>query len=422
MMHRKLISIAAPLFLCSLFLTSCYLARHQLRQIPNPLFSHIHDYHDSIANEIPQKYIEKIEDGTVLRSAEIKDYIDEIFGRHETDLSNLECPIINQTRYSPLISRNKSKSDIHYFFALNLRTNLNPLPRLLGSIVEVAKFLGPDNCVLSIVEGNSKDGTQDVLQAIRPSLEAIGLRYHFKRSDVDPGQGNRIHKLALLRNAALEPLLELKGQTNTDTVLSFINDVTACPEDLLELILQRQTLGADMTCAMDWTYVGPDPTFYDVWVSRSIHGEIFFDIPPDNSWDNAWNLFWNDDPSQARYVANRPFQVFSCWNGATVFRAQPFLDGLQFRGPTDSECFQGEAELICKDLWLRGHGKIAVVPSVNLEYTVERGRQIKQLKGYTSDIVSIQDSSEDSISWQLEPPEMVKCMPDFKRQSWRPWN
>jgi alpha-1,3-mannosyltransferase len=35
-------------------------------------------------------------------------------------------------------------------------------------------------------------------------------------------------------------------------------------EDILEIIHQRKALGAYQTCAMDWTYVGEHPTFYEV--------------------------------------------------------------------------------------------------------------------------------------------------------------
>lgn len=299
---------------------------------------------------------------------------------------------------------------------------MDPLPRLLGSIVEAVKFLGPANCVLSIVEGHSKDGTPDILKAIRPSLEALGLRYFLERSEIDPGQGERIQKLAQLRNEALLPLFNLESHASKDTTILFINDVTACPEDILELALQRKNLGADMTCAMDWTYVGEHPTFYDIWVARTITGDLFFEIPPDGSWNSAWNLFWNEDHTRSRWSTQRPFQVFACWDGATAIGAKPFLEGLRFRGPKDGECFQGEAQLICKDLWLRGHGKIAVVPSVSLEYTIKAGRKIKKLKGFTSDVVSSQDLKGDEIDWKLEGPEKVKCMPELKRQSWRPWN
>lgn len=37
-----------------------------------------------------------------------------------------------------------------------------------------------------------------------------------------------------------------------------------------------------MTCAFDWIF--NDTTFYDVWVSRTLVGDRFFEIPHDGSW------------------------------------------------------------------------------------------------------------------------------------------
>ena len=54
-----------------------------------------------------------------------------------------------------------------------------------------------------------------------------------------------------------------------------------------------------MTCAMDWVYVGPDPTFYDVWIARGMMGDSFFNVPDDGNWNSAWNLFWNDPKAKA---------------------------------------------------------------------------------------------------------------------------
>lgn len=156
---------------------------------------------------------------------------------------------------------------------------------------------------------------------------------------------------------------------DTNTTVVFLNDVAICPDDILELVHQRHFLGADMTCAMDWTYAGRDPTFYDVWVARTLAGgDSFFEIPSDGNWNSAWNLFWNEPTARHRFSAKQPFQVFSCWNGATAFTAKPFLENkIKFRGPKEGECMQGEPQLLCKDLWWHGYGKIAVVPTVNLE-------------------------------------------------------
>lgn len=73
-------------------------------------------------------------------------------------------------------------------------------------------------------------------------------------------------------------------------------------------------------------------------------------------------------------------------------------------------------------MWFHGHGKIAVVPSVNLEYSNERGEQIKQLKGFTSQLVGGELSEEDQIEWRLEPPEGIKCIPSYNNQSFEAWN
>lgn len=65
-----------------------------------------------------------------------------------------------------------------------------------------------------------------------------------------------------------------------------------------------------------------------------------------------------------------------------TFTAEPFLiNEVAFRRNNPGECYQGEPELLCKDLWYEGCGKIAVVPSVNLEYTDERSMNVKAAKG-----------------------------------------
>ena len=365
--------------------------------------------------------------GEILPAETIALYVDAILDTRATQLPRLECPSLDTARYASLkpTSYQIARPRIEYFFALDLRKCLELLPRLLGSVVEVIRFLGPDRCTLSIVGGNSPDGTDDVLAALALVLIDLDITYTFKRADVDSAEGARIQKLADLRNLALAPLVDnFASSVSADTVVLFLNDVAACAEDILELALQRRNLGADMTCAFDWVYVSETPTFYDVWVSRTLQGDWFFDIPPDGSWDRASNLFWNDTPTRARYDTHLPFQVFSCWNGVTAFRAQPVLEGLRFRASNEDagECFQGEPQLFCKDLWFRGFGRIAVVPSVNLAYSDEEGKRTKDLKGYTSQLVKGKTAGDDRIQWITEPPEKVLCAPGFDRQSWVPWN
>lgn len=212
------------------------------------------------------------------------DYVQAILDADDTTFQRLECPTPgNLARYEAL--KLSSTAPVKYFFALDLTQCVDLLPRLLGTVVETLRFLGPENCAVSVVEGNSDDGTGEVLEAIRTEIEALGTEYFFETSDVDPKQGDRIVGLAALRNAALQPMLDDKRQYSDDTTIIFINDVAICMDDILELVYQRTVLGADMTCAMDWTHVGPHPTFYDVWISRTMAGDSFFNIPESGSWD-----------------------------------------------------------------------------------------------------------------------------------------
>ncbi|KAM0816881.1 hypothetical protein AB5N19_02683 [Seiridium cardinale] len=360
----------------------------------------------------------------------------------DTAIPRLECPMPHPTRYEYLktLKDSSESTNLRYFFALDLRQSFKILPRLLGSIVETAKFLGPSACALSIVEGHSNDGTLDILVALQPELNRLGLKYFLHSSPTDSKSGERVEKLAELRNLALAPLESEAMGVDRDTTVIFLNNVAICVEDILELVHQRILQSADMTCAMDWAYVGKDPTFYDVWVARSMKGETFFHIPSDGSWDWAWNLFWNDPKSKEKLSRKLPFQVYACWNGAVAFGAAPILglpaaaaagaEGrkkesgtkISFRTSRDGECIGGEPTLFCKDLWWAGYGKIAVVPSVNLEYSDEAARMIKDAQGYTSKWTDKWGDDATMIDWVAEPPDQVKCMPGWENQSWRPWN
>jgi alpha-1,3-mannosyltransferase len=338
----------------------------------------------------------------------------------------LDCPAPTPDRYEylrPTAQRAQSANKTKYFFALDLHQCVDLLPRLMCSIVETMRFLGPENCALSIVEGRSDDGTFEILKLLRSEIEGLGAKYFFTSSDLDPSSttSDRIKALAELRNQALEPMFEHPEQYSREATIIFVNDVSICSQDILELIHQRVYQKADMTCAMDWTYVGVDPTFYDVWIARGMTGDSFFNIPEDGNWNSAWNLFWNDPKAKERLDAHKPFQVFSCWNGATAFTAMPILEQtIKFRASMENECYQGEPKLFAKDMWHQGHGKIAVVPSVNLAYSDDAAQRIKALKGYVSDMAN--NDEDVHIEWEQNPPQNVKCMRSYAEQIWPPWD
>ncbi|KAK5280002.1 hypothetical protein LTR14_012300 [Exophiala xenobiotica] len=166
-----------------------------------------------------------------------------------------------------------------------------------------------------------------------------------------------------------------------------------------------------MTCALDWIHGGR--LFYDVWIARGI-----------GSWEFAENLFWNDPSSRSAYDSRQPFQVYACWNGAVALSATPFLeDQIRLRAAGGQECVMGEPTLLCKDFWTHGHGRIAVIPSVNVGYTDEESRAIKARRGYVSTGLAQQSKGLDTlITWKETPPDLIKCQPSWNSPSWVAWN
>jgi alpha-1,3-mannosyltransferase len=365
--------------------------------------------------------IRTVQNATLLALA--PKYHKAILDPEDVSFPRLECPPVTQGRYDYMrstLNTTSSSPQRTYFFAINLHDSIEILPRLLGSIIETIRFLGVTRCTLSIIEGRSTDGTFEILNSLQEDLKNAGISYHFASRDENPEDGDRIGKLAALRNAALAPLRKDKSLYENATII-FLNDVAICIEDILELIHQRAYLGADMVCGMDWKNLWRDPTFYDVWIARTLTGDSFFEVGADGNWDSAWNLFASDENSRQRFNNHVPIQVFSCWNGGAVFGARPLFETeIAFRGPRETECFNGEPSIFCKELWWYGYGKIAVVPSVNLEYSDEGAKLVRELRGTPSKFPV--EGEESRLEWQKEPPEKVRCITNYDRQTWGPWN
>ena len=351
---------------------------------------------------------------------------------NDTFFPRLECNDIDPKRYDYL-KHYDDGSEPHkprYFFTLDLYNAAPILPRLLNSVIEAIRYLGPANCAFSIVEGRSSDGTYEALHMLKPFMARLGVKYHLTTSDLDPSVDawkHRIQTLAFLRNLALDPLVNAPTGYAPNTTVIFLNDVAACPTDILELIHQRDFQEADMTCGMDWDYHLGHSTFYDVWIARAINGESFFYIPPDGSWDNGADIFQKDEQSRIRFNDGKPLQAFACWNGGVAFAADIFTKaGIRFRAENGKECHTGEPNLFCKDMWFSNYSRIAVIPSVNFAYTDAEGTRLKKERGTVEKWAKKELDNEKKvplkIAWQTEPPAEVKCIENWKKQFWRPWD
>lgn len=339
------------------------------------------------------------------------------------DSPPLLCQGPLEDRYSHLRSFTSKKP--RFFFALDLYQAASILPQLTASILETVRFLGPEYCYLSIVEGNSTDGTSDLLQALHTDAKALGLAHSLVRSNLDPKNEthDRIEVLAQLRNLALAPLLQNPSEFDSaETIIVFLNDISPCTNDILELIHQHRIQGADMACPMDYS---DDGLFYDIWVARSMTGDIFFNIPPSGLWKYAKNLLWDDPERKRRLEAHKPFQVFACWNGMATIGAKAFIEkGIRFRRSREGECYMGEPTLLAKDFWKEGLGKILVVPSVWVAYSHRASVKVKMEKGYVEENVKereMEKGMREMVEWDEKPPSLIKCpIPSYSDPQWVP--
>ncbi|OAF99010.1 uncharacterized protein CC84DRAFT_1169730 [Paraphaeosphaeria sporulosa] len=362
----------------------------------------------------------------------VPSYTKAIFDPHDNTFERLDCPLTASLseRYAYLQTP-PSSSRRKYFFALDLYQIADILPQLMGSIMQAISFLGPHNCVLSIVEGRSTDGTYEILRSLAPQLEALGVPYFLQESGLSPQRANpeRIVLLAELRNLALRDLYERPDSYAPDTTIVFSNDVYMCAEDILETVHQRLFQKAHMTCGMDWANSSnPElPRLYDTWIARSMTGDTFYKDMFD--WDKG---FFPDDPATlARWNKSLPVQVFSCWNGIVAITAEPFMDGtLRFRGvegadreKKDEECYQGEPNHLTKDMWYLGYSRIATIPTITTAYTYWDARSTRERRGSVAQhVLLLNGTAEETITWQKEPPRQFHCIPAGRDPEWVPWD
>lgn len=173
-------------------------------------------------------------------------FIKSIMDVKEKTFPRLRCPRPIKERYEILRRRRNfaTRWDTpprQWFFALNLFQCSHVLPRLMASVVEAIRFLRPEDCVVSIVGGRSNDGTTEILAKMREEFEAMNVTYYFSTSDVDPlKSGNdRITELSILRNLVMDPLVRQPELYDPDTTVIFLNDVSICTDDILELVYQK---------------------------------------------------------------------------------------------------------------------------------------------------------------------------------------
>lgn len=218
-------------------------------------------------------------------------------------------------------SPHRGLSDFHYepssnqtvFIAIDLYNSEELFPSFSVSLLQLAHHIGEENVYVSIYESNSQDHTKQRLILLEREFERLGIQHRIRMIDNPLREHpDRIHRLAMIRNQALNPIQDgihgLHGRNFSKLI--WLNDIVFRPESVLELLTTNQG-NFDQACALDYVPLG----FYDTWVMRDLDG-----IRPTPLWPYFKR---EEDVNSLRNGDLIP--VKSCWNGMTVFDAKWFL-------------------------------------------------------------------------------------------------
>ncbi|EJD55628.1 hypothetical protein AURDEDRAFT_109884 [Auricularia subglabra TFB-10046 SS5] len=283
-----------------------------------------------------------------------------------------------------------------YFIAANFYNNERVLPYWTREMSKVITYLGTDNVYVSIYESYSRDKTPEMLEEFSQTLRNMNVKHtlvirdqSIKKPSPMYTNNARIVFLSSVRNKAMEPLYKMGG---FDRVL-FSNDVYVEAESVIALLKARNG-DWDQVCALDFNVWG----LYDAWVIRDRLGGLV---------SSRWPYLIEEVGARA-VEHGQPAPVFSCWNGITALRAEPFYSpemrrnhssklskeelkpplppthpqyepwahippleapALRFRPSAGKECFSSECFLISYDFRRQFLlDKIYVVPNVLVAY------------------------------------------------------
>ena len=142
-----------------------------------------------------------------------------------------------------------------YYFATVIHSADHFLVDQLAVIVQMARRLGSSSIFVSMLDYDSTDSTETLVDLCEAVLTLLGVPFRIRRvprMTEDPAAAYYPLEEAHMRNLALEPLKELylKRKIKFDRVI-WLKGFT-CPNDILENIKISLTNEAAMVCGMDW--------------------------------------------------------------------------------------------------------------------------------------------------------------------------
>ncbi|KAI5123016.1 hypothetical protein M0805_007637 [Coniferiporia weirii] len=261
------------------------------------------------------------------------------------------------------------RSNHLYFVGMVIHSADHFLVDQLAVIVQMARRLGTQNVFVSMLDYDSSDSTETLLDLCEAVLTLLGVPFRIRKVPPmtdDPAAAYYPLEEAHTRNLVLEPLYELyqKRKVKFHRVI-WLKGFT-CPNDIFETIMVSQANDAAMVCGMDWAEHNGFFIFSDRWRTRDINGDQFRQSKSSSSASAGPP---RDPAGAARYGQHLPFQVFCCESGTHVIDpVQTYYAGLRYRAGTefanlstveaaprrssDAPCLDSSQAFFCRDLWL----------------------------------------------------------------------
>ena len=282
-----------------------------------------------------------------------------------------------------------SSSNTTFYITATLLNMDHIIKDYIKEMIKLINYLGKENVIVSIVENNdSTDNTTEHLILFQDYLNKHKIinRFILEHEIIDEREQQllflehdegylRIKFYSQLRNKCLELLYDIPNLNFSNTKILFFNDIIFEYENIINL-LSTNNEDYDAVCGLDFYDI-----FYDSWVSIDLSGySLRHDFP-----------YFVNKEGQDLVINHKPIRVFSCWNGVTVFTAEPLKDKkIQFRYELHEDRYvqhslnsdqkfgyESECTYFHIDLFSLGYTKTFINPDVRVAYLYQYYHQKK---------------------------------------------
>lgn len=302
-----------------------------------------------------------------------------------------------------------------YFIASVLHNDVKRIPSFTREIIKLIRLLHNSPVFVSIYEASSTDGTKAAIQPLVQVLETLNIAHRVVHgNEIRNSDQSKSNFVATLRNRVMEPLYDEDTTWMYFDKVIFLDGSFFCGFDILDMLKHKD---ASITCGMDLALGGPsgqDLVLRDPKALKDIDGRPFEQAYPYASVPQSIDAV----------VRHRPFRVYSCFDGLSVFDAAPMhTHGIRFREPGLNDCHAGQGTLLSADLWDRGFKNHILIPTVRTAKDPEAWQLLASRKSHLLETVKqVQKNDNGTIVHGVvfDKPSHVHCCalhPDGEKHS-----